>query len=232
MSGLAPVCELDHLVVLCASLADGEAWCRATLGLSPGPGGQHPLMGTHNRLLRLDGDGLAPAYLELIAINPEALPPERPRWFGLDAPSEQERLRQGGPRLAHAVLRTQALDALRQGLLAQGIDPGPALALSRPGASGLLQWRLLVRDDGAIGLGGHLPTLITWQGAHPTETMPANALRCGPVLLGGLPRPLQVLLGLPEATDAPVGLAGQQTGPAVTVTLQTPAGLRVLRSSP
>jgi hypothetical protein len=37
-------------------------------------------MGTHNRLLKL-GEGF---YLELIAIDPQAPPPGRPRWFGLD----------------------------------------------------------------------------------------------------------------------------------------------------
>ena len=75
----APPCALDHLVVLCASLADGEAWCQATLGLAPGPGGRHALMGTHNRLLLLAGEGMAPAYLELIAIDPDAPVPGRAR---------------------------------------------------------------------------------------------------------------------------------------------------------
>ncbi|MFN6996241.1 MAG: VOC family protein, partial [Aquincola tertiaricarbonis] len=61
--------ELDHLVVGARSLEEGAAWCEATFGIVPGPGGQHPLMGTHNRLLRLQGgDAFAQAYLEIIAI--------------------------------------------------------------------------------------------------------------------------------------------------------------------
>ena len=61
--------QLDHLVTMANSLDEGVAWCEATLGVTPGPGGEHPLMGTHNRLLRIDSDAFSHAYLELIAIN-------------------------------------------------------------------------------------------------------------------------------------------------------------------
>ena len=44
---------VDHLVVAAASLAQGAAWCEATLGVTPGPGGTHVLFGTHNRLLKI-----------------------------------------------------------------------------------------------------------------------------------------------------------------------------------
>ena len=47
--------ELDHLVIVADSLEQGAAWCASTLGVEPGPGGRHALMGTHNRLLRLGG---------------------------------------------------------------------------------------------------------------------------------------------------------------------------------
>ena len=45
--------QLDHLVVMATTLDQGVAWCEATLGVTPGPGGEHPLMGTHNRLLSI-----------------------------------------------------------------------------------------------------------------------------------------------------------------------------------
>ena len=66
---------VDHLVVFAADLAGGVDWCQRTLGISPTAGGEHPLMGTHNRLLALGGG----AYLEIIAIDPDAAAPEPPR---------------------------------------------------------------------------------------------------------------------------------------------------------
>ena len=70
-------CDIDHLVIGAASLAQGTAWCEATFGVVPGPGGVHPLMGTHNRLLSIGTEAFPNAYLEIIAIDPEAAPPGR-----------------------------------------------------------------------------------------------------------------------------------------------------------
>ena len=69
---MTAIANLDHLVVMANTLDEGVAWCEATLGVTPGPGGEHPLMGTHNRLLRIDSDAFSRAYLELIAINSKA----------------------------------------------------------------------------------------------------------------------------------------------------------------
>jgi len=44
---------LDHLVVTARTLDEGAAWCEATLGIVPGPGGRHALMGTHSRLFSI-----------------------------------------------------------------------------------------------------------------------------------------------------------------------------------
>ena len=97
----------DHLVVACATLDQGVRWCEATLGVTPGPGGRHAAFGTHNRLVRLDNEDAWPyAFLELIAIDPEAPPPGRLRWFDLDNPSLQARLRDDGPQLVHFVARS------------------------------------------------------------------------------------------------------------------------------
>lgn len=168
----------DHLVIAAASLDDGVAWCERTLQRTPAPGGAHALFGTHNRLLRLDGE--AHGYLEVIAINPAARPTRAAplkRWFDFDDPALRERLQRHGPRAIHWVARVNDIDAARRAWLALGIDPGPVLTASRETPRGLLQWRITVRDDGARLFDGVLPTLIQWSGHHPAATLPASGLR-------------------------------------------------------
>ena len=167
MSAAPPLATLDHLVVLAPSLASGVAWAKATLGVTPGPGGEHPLMGTHNRLLRLrNGEGQpGAAYLEIIAVNPAAMPtlqpPER-RWFDMDDPALRERVAQMGPQLVHWVARVPALAAALQAWQKLGIDRGEARAASRPTPGGLLQWQISLRPDGQRLFNGVLPSLIQW----------------------------------------------------------------------
>ncbi|XVJ71962.1 MAG: VOC family protein [Rhizobacter sp.] len=152
---------LDHLVIAASSLTQGVQWCEATLGITPGPGGVHTKMGTHNRLFSIAGDNAPGAYAEIIAIDPHAQPIQRSRWFGLDEPVLQAALKQG-PQTVHAVVRTPQLDADLETWQSLGLDPGPAVAMSRATPKGDLHWRLTVRDDGQLAAGGCLPTLIEW----------------------------------------------------------------------
>jgi len=216
--------EVDHLVVAAHTLEQGVAWCEATLGVTPGPGGRHPLMGTHNRLLNIAGAPQFPrSYLEIIAIDPQAPAPGRRRWFGLDDPALQAALQQG-PRLLHWVAGTRNLDMLRWGLVASGFDVGQTLAASRDTPSGRLASRITVRDDGQLLAGGALPTLIEWASAHPTEAMPASGVVLQSLLLRGLPAPAQALLRTPGVRQA------EGPGPALQLQLQTPRGPVTLSS--
>ena len=63
---------VDHLVVFAADLAGGVDWCQRTLGISPTAGGEHPLMGTHNRTVDIRSPGHPRACLEVIGINSDA----------------------------------------------------------------------------------------------------------------------------------------------------------------
>lgn len=171
--------HIDHLVVAAASLDEGAAWCKTTLALSPGPGGQHPLFGTHNRLLRLDSPDHPQAYLEIIAINPDATPArEAPlrRWFDLDEPAVRQQLQEKGPQLLHWVASVPDIGAACDTWRAMGIERGAVIEASRPTPEGLLRWRITVRDDGQRLFGGCLPTLIEWGPVHPADHMPAPAL--------------------------------------------------------
>jgi hypothetical protein len=215
--------QVDHLVIAAATLAQGVAWCEATLGLAPGPGGQHVLMGTHNRLMKIESGAFPGAYLEIIAVDPAAPPPGRVRWFGLDDPALQARVAQQ-PQLVHVVARTDNLDMLRWGLVNAGQQPGLPIAAQRDTPQGLLSWQILVRDDGVLPCGGALPTLIQWQGMHPTARMAASPVSLKRLSLRGVPTQAQAVLalrGVDFSADA---------GPALTAEFDTPRGPLTLHS--
>ena len=173
---------LDHLVVAARTLEEGAAWCAATLGVTPASGGRHALMSTHNRVFSVATAAFARAYFEIIAIDADAPPPGRARWFGLDDPALQAAL-DGGPRLVAWVARVADLDAALAALAAQGIDAGRVLPASRMTPHGELRWRIAVRDDGARLFGGALPTLIEWGEVHPADSLAASGATLAAITL-------------------------------------------------
>jgi Glyoxalase-like domain len=213
---------VDHLVVAAASLEQGAAWCEQLLGVAPSAGGRHAGMGTHNRLLAIGGAAFPMAYLEIIAHDPEAPPPNRPRWFGLDDAALLARLQQR-PRLLHVVARCTRLDATLAALRELGLDAGQAVAAERASPQGLYRWRIAGRADGQLLCGGALPTLIEWQGMHPSEHLPASAVALRSVQLGGLAEPVAAALGLH-------GVPSTAQGVALRATFDTPGGLVQLSS--
>lgn len=218
--------RLDHLVVAAATLQQGVDWCRETLGLEPGPGGDHPLMGTHNRLLRIATPRYPRAYLEIIAINPAAPDPGRTRWFDLDSDAMHRALAQG-PRLVHFVASTSDGPGAVAALADLGLHRGPLITAQRPTAAGLLRWRISVRGDGQRLYAGALPTVIEWGETHPADTMPD----CGMALCDlrvSHPQAAQL-----DAAFRAIGLTGvdiMEGPPSLTATLGTPCGERVLDS--
>ncbi|MDO9073613.1 MAG: VOC family protein [Rubrivivax sp.] len=214
---------VDHLVVAAATLELGVAWCEATLGITPGPGGRHKLMGTHNRLFSIASAAWPEAYFEIIAIDPDAPRPGRVRWFGLDEPALQYRIATQ-PRLVHVVARCTALQARRQALVDAGCMPGEVIAAGRDTPQGRLQWQITVRDDGRLEHGGALPTLIQWQGLHPASMLPASGVTLRSLTLRGLPGAARVALRLRGVDHLP------PPGAALRATLATPLGDVTLES--
>jgi hypothetical protein len=212
---------LDHLVVAAHTLDQGAEWCERLLGVTPAPGGKHATMGTHNRLLAIGSAAFPRAYLEIIAIDPDAPAPQRPRWFGLDDAGLQARLRER-PRLLHAVARTDRLDAALAELASQGLDAGTAVAAERASPHGVFRWRIAGRSDGRLLCGGALPTLITWQGMHPTDHLPASGVALQSLALGGLPTAALKALDLKGITAS--------DGEALRAVLDTPRGHVALNS--
>ncbi|MCU6499170.1 VOC family protein [Rugamonas sp. A1-17] len=204
--------RIDHITVTAPTLAAGAAFVVKTLGATPQPGGEHPRMGTHNLLLRL-GDAL---FLEIIAPNPNAPSPGRPRWFALDqlAPDAP-------PSLSTWVART---GDIRATAAASSED----LGLVEPMSRGQRNWLITIPADGSIALDGAAPALIEWDD-HPH---PATGLRNQGLSLARLdifhpdPRRAAALL-------ASIGLEGavacqQGDRPQLVAHINTPQGIKEL----
>jgi len=69
--------QIDHLVIVAKTLEQGVQWCEQTLGITPSPGGEHTLYGTHNRLFKIASPANPMAYCEIIAIDPNSVRPQR-----------------------------------------------------------------------------------------------------------------------------------------------------------
>ncbi|MGZ6081098.1 MAG: VOC family protein [Myxococcaceae bacterium] len=204
---------LDHLVVAGETL--DTSGLDAVLGVALSGGGKHARMGTHNRLLRLGTD----AYLELIAIDPRATRPERPRWFGLDEPAMHVALAEG-PRFIQWVARVESTL-----LPTLPFDVG----VWEPFQRGDLSWKLTVRGDGALPAEGVVPSLICWSGAaHPSGRLPdagvtLEALELEHPRAAEVQRQLDLLELAVRCRPAP--------SPRLTAHLRTPAGPRTLHST-
>ncbi len=206
-----PLLEPDHLAVCAETLSEGVAYVEDLLEVSLAPGGEHGFMGTHNRLLSLR-PGL---YLEVIAVNPDAPPPGRVRWFDMDRFS-------GPPRLTNWVCRTTDLAG------ALSAAP-PGIGRVIPAARGDLRWQMVVPDDGCLPFDGAFPALIAWEGkAHPSALLPDRCCRLE-----------KLQIEHPEAENlriymgSMIDLSNIEIQPAqrkaLFATVQTPSGRKVLR---
>lgn len=229
--------QIDHLVIVAQTLELGVQWCEATLGITPGPGGEHAQYGTHNRLFKIATPTHPLAYFEIIAINPGAKKTGSAtanRWFDMDDAALQAAVATE-PRLVHFVAETNDIQAARIALKTLGIERGPAMQASRHSRRGVLQWQITVREDGQRLFDGALPSLIQWgkpDAAEPLRLHPRNSLPRSGVTLQGLTvtHPSAAKL---QAAYAAIGLTGIAVtdGPAnLSATLHTPKGLVVLQS--
>lgn len=194
----------DHLALAASDLVAQAPGVAEALGVPLETGGQHPTMGTWNRLA-----GLGPGeYLELIAIDPSAAPPGRPRWFGLDHFA-------GPARPVAWVVRVPDLDAA---LARAQAGAGRPMDLAR----GDLRWRMAVPDDGMLPFDGLFPALIEWQGAaHPADQLPDRGLRLA-----------ELELVHPQAEGLRSALAGVIADPRLSVVTGPRPGLRARLAGP
>jgi catechol 2,3-dioxygenase-like lactoylglutathione lyase family enzyme len=200
--------RIDHIAISCTDLAEARAWLESVLGAEMSAEGKHPAMGTHNRLLSL-GDS---AYLELIAVDPDATPPGRPRWFDLDHFS-------GPPRPTNWILRC---DDIGTALARAPGGAGVPMALTR----GPYDWRIAVPEDGRLPFDNLFPALIEWQGPrHPAPDLPDQGLRLRSLRLRH-PRADALRASLARLGHPDIDLQVDEGAPHMSVTLETPTGPR------
>ncbi len=194
---------LDHLAIAAETLDEGVEAVQSALGVALAGGGEHPLMGTHNRLL-----GLGDVYLEVIAINPDAPAPEHPRWFDLDHFT-------GAPRLTNWICRSDDLEAA---ITASPAGVGVPVALSR----GDLRWRMAVPKDGKLPFSNAFPALIQWQGPlHPAKLLPDSGCRL-----------VEFIITHPESDALKSALSGQFLDDRVTIVQGEIATLHAILKTP
>ncbi|MGR8929594.1 MAG: VOC family protein [Gammaproteobacteria bacterium] len=207
--------EIDHIAISAPSLEIGVEYVSRTLGVSLQRGGDHTRMGTHNALLKL-GES---RYLEVIAINPKAAHPGRPRWFQLDNPNPKRAVR-----LATWIART---NDIRTAAITSPIDLGEIEPMNRDA----LQWEITIPPDGSLPMQGIAPTLIQWPiGMHPAENLPESGCRL--VKLEGF-HPQAAKIGkMLEAIgfDGPFNITPlpPKQAPYLVAEIQTPMGLKRL----
>lgn len=206
-------CYIDHLVITAPTLESGAVFIKEALGVEMLPGGKHPRMGTHNSLLRL-GDS---TYLEVLAIDPEAPTPNRPRWFELDSLSPAS-----PPRLTTWIARTTDIKAATE---ASTEALGTVEAMGR----GALNWLITIPKNGDLNLDGLAPMLIEWHtNSHPAASMPDSG--CSLVKLEVFhPQPERIKALLDSIhLEGPISVSPSPAGESsyLVAHIQTPAGLR------
>jgi len=192
-------CRLDHLVVTAISCEQGVSWLESKSGVSIPFGGSHPLMATHNHLTALTEN----QFLEVIAIDPAARTPERPRWFNLDDKQHQGRI-SAAPALTTWVAATDNLDNSLETIRQLGIDPGVVVELTR----GELHWRLALKENGSLAYDGIFPILIEW----PSDINPVSSMQDQGIRLENL------VASHPQA--ALLSMAMERLGLADQITIQ------------
>ncbi|MCF6343583.1 MAG: VOC family protein [Devosiaceae bacterium] len=161
--------KLDHFAFGIFELKSGISQMSEILGAHPIGGGKHLLFGTHNALWRIETNSY-PIYLEVIAIDYDAITPARSRWFGLDDPLVQARI-ENKPSLLTFIANTADINNASKNM-PQNV--GEAIKVSRDD----LSWKFSLLDDGSLIDNGALPYLIEWpKGVKPVDNMAEQNIR-------------------------------------------------------
>ena len=158
---------IDHIVIGAANLEKATKEVQDFTRAKFSTGGKHPLMATHNSLIKLQ----ASLYMEIIAADPSASlsknPKRKNRWFSLDSHVTKQRLSHGPQPLCWVV----AVDNIQNATMQCGYKPGNVIRMTRDN----INWKITVPENGSLPEGGVLPILIEWpNGINPAKAMPES----------------------------------------------------------
>ncbi|QXT40740.1 VOC family protein [Gymnodinialimonas ceratoperidinii] len=194
----------DHIAVSAETLARGVQDVETALGQPLLPGGEHPDMGTHNRLLSFGPE----EYFEVIAVNPAAEGPDQPRWFNLDN-------FRGATRVTNWICRCPDIEAA---IAAAPEGIGVPWKLQR----GDLRWSMAIPEDGKLPFGGLFPALIQWHDdAHPAPRLRDTGVRLK-----------ELRLHAPEAAALRAALGPLMSDPRVSIIPAEAARIEAVLATP
>ena len=157
--------KLDHIVLGASSLDEGTKFLEKLLDLKLSDIGYHKNMGTHNRVVKISKY----IYLELIAIDPNSKKLKHKRWFNLDSPILQKKLKKS-PQIIGFVIENEDKQILKY--------YDPFFRVSR--ANYIWDFAMpslknnLISDDWLEN--GIIPSLINWKSKQPISNMKDNKL--------------------------------------------------------
>ncbi len=211
--------NFDHLVIAATDLSCGVDYVKQVLGVEMPYGGEHEKMGTHNHLMCLGRD----CFIEVIAVNPVANQPLRPRWYGLDDPFVRQTITQG-PRLIGWVVNTDNITNLLGQVQFQF---GQAELISR----GMLDWYFALPQDGRLLGSGLIPYVMQWNtDIHPATSMSdlGCRLQCLEIYHPQADWLQGILAQLNAVELVTVHQLEKNTSAYMTATIQTPLGSKQL----
>ncbi len=155
--------KLDHIVLGACSLEKGTEFVENILQAKLSDIGYHKDMGTHNRVIRINNE----IYFEVIAINPEMKNFKHKRWFNLDNPNLQLKLKKVPQIIGYVVEISNKIPF-------EYYDPFFNASRSN------YRWQFAMPNyknnilDNEILETGIIPSLISWKSEKPIYQMKKN----------------------------------------------------------
>ena len=155
--------KLDHIVFGSYTLEEGTEFVENILQTKLSDIGYHKEMGTHNRVIRISET----IYLEVIAIDPKITNLNNRKWFNLDNPNLQSKLKKL-PQIIGYVIEYKDIR------MSKYYDPFFEVSRSN------YKWQFAMPThknnivDSEIIRTGIIPSLISWKSEKPVYKMKKN----------------------------------------------------------